>query len=144
MLTRSQFMHSSAAATLLLAFIGCTNDGTIPVATGTETNPTIACDGVGARSSVVDGHAHDVCVPQNDLKNPPKDGATYTTTNELGHTHTIFIDAPKLSEIDRGEIVRIETSKELGHVHTFALGRPAAFVPPPSGGSSGGTGPAPY
>lgn len=141
MLSRRQLEHTLACAiaTATMTLSGCVTSGTIDMGETTSSNPTIPCDGVAARSSSEAGHTHDVCVPQSDLKNPPADGATYTTTTDDGHSHTIFLAAPQLSEIDRGEIVRVTTSNAAGHVHSFTLARPAAFAPPPSGGSSGGS-----
>jgi hypothetical protein len=112
---------------------GSARDGTT-----SDTSPTIACDGVGAKSSLVEGHAHDLCVPANDLSSPPGGGATYTTTTEDGHTHQVTLDAAQLAAVGRGEVVRVTTTTTEGHVHTYSLARAGTITPPPQpGGSSG-------
>lgn len=141
----------TSTATLVLTLVaawfaagcGVADDGSGDGPTS-STNPTIACDGIGATSSAVDGHTHEVCVPSRDLTSPPASGATYTTTTDDGHTHRVTLDAAQLSAIGRGELARVTTTLDDGHVHTYSLARTGTLSPPPrpggsgSGGSSGG------
>lgn len=102
-----------------------------------STNPTIACDGLGAESSVAQGHTHELCVPANDLASPPLGGATYATTTTEGHLHRVTIDAAGLGAINRGETIRVTSTTENGHVHSFSLARAGTISTPPQPGGTG-------
>jgi hypothetical protein len=142
MISRRQFTITLVLTPIASWLAGCGdggdgsgNDGPI-----SDTSPTIACDGVGAKSSLADGHAHDLCVPTSDLSSPPSDGATYTTTTEDGHTHGVTLDAAQLAAVNRGEVVRVTTTAVDGHVHTYSLARAGTISPPPQPGSGSGAG----
>lgn len=109
---------------------GSDGDGSDDGTTAT-TNPTIPCDGLGARSSLDFGHAHELCVPARDLTSPPAGGATYTTTTDDGHTHRVTLDAVQLGSVQRGDVIRVTTSSDAGHVHTYLLARPGTVAPLP-------------
>jgi hypothetical protein len=110
-------------------------DGTI-----SSTSPSIPCDGVGAESTVENGHTHDVCVPARHLSSPPSEGATYTTTTNDEHVHEVKLDAAQLGAIGRGELVRVTTTTVEQHVHVYSLARAGTITPPPQPGSGSGTG----
>jgi hypothetical protein len=91
MQNRRQFLctvlHTAAGATatlVLTPILGACgsseNNNTTPTPT-TTTNPTTpGCDGAGATSTNTLGHTHTVCVPLADINNPPAAGNTYTTS----------------------------------------------------------------
>jgi hypothetical protein len=108
--------------------------------TTSNTSPTLPCDGLGARSSLTEGHVHDLCVPAADLSSPPAGGKTYDTSSEDGHMHRVTLDAAQLAAVNRGEVVRVTTSTEDGHAHAYSLARAGTISaePQPGGTSSGG------
>ena len=155
MVTRREFIHGAAyglmhgvlSATAVLVGGGCwsttegegergAGDGGAFAISGPN-EATIACDGIGARSSATGAHTHDVCVPSSDLTRSPSGGVSYTTTNVEGHSHRIELDAAQLAALERGEIVRATTSSETAsgvgsetaHVHTFTLARSETLAP---------------
>jgi len=131
-------MHAVARASAsasLSVMLGCwsTVDGDSQDAPApavlTVADPSIPCGGVGARSSSVQGHAHDVCVPKSDLASPPAHASSYVTTTVKGHAHLVSIESTQLSAIQRGERVHLTTAMEAGHVHAFVLVRGDTLAP---------------
>ena len=68
-----------------------------------------------------------VCVLTTDLTNPPQAGATYTTTSNSGHTHTVALTQAQLSSIEAGDDVPVTTSSNVDptngqpHTHEFMI-----------------------
>jgi hypothetical protein len=133
MVTRRQFtitLMLTPIASWLSAACGGSEEGGEADGIVASTNPTVGCDGLGTTSSLADGHTHDLCVPADDLASPPANGATYTTTNDDGHTHRVTLDMAQLGALGRGEVVRVSTTLDDGHVHAYALARAGTIAPP--------------
>ncbi|MGE5186135.1 MAG: hypothetical protein ACM31C_28965 [Acidobacteriota bacterium] len=82
-----------------------------------------SCDGIDTTSSVAASHTHTLCVPNTDLSSPPAAGATYTTSNNGGHTHTVTLAQAQLQQIEEGGTVTVTSSNVQGHTHAFAIHR---------------------
>ena len=108
MRSRRQFVGISSLA---LALIGCGGDD----GTGGE------CSGIGATSTVEDGHSHDVCVPASDLGSTSRVALLYTTSSNEGHAHQITLSPEQLETLTAGGVVEVTTTVESGHVHDFTL-----------------------
>jgi hypothetical protein len=58
-------------------------------------------------------------VPATDLAAPPAAGATYTTSFNDGHDHTVTLTAAQLTSIESGGSVTITTSAPNAHNFTI-------------------------
>lgn len=129
---RPQLLCGLASASVVVA-CWSTVDGEAPEAPASPAvaiaDPTIACGGVGARSSSVNGHTHDICLPKSDLASPPSSASSYVTTTANGHAHLVSLESTELSAIQRGEVVRVTTAEEAGHVHAFVIARGDTLEP---------------
>ncbi len=103
--------------------------------------PSNSCAGTDPLSTVNEGHTHSVCVPTSDMTNPPAAGATYTSSNDGNHTHTITLSAAQLSMIASGQSVHVTSSSDvdpktgLAHTHdwTITMATNTTTTPPASG-----------
>jgi hypothetical protein len=122
--SRREFLRH-ATVTLLLVPLGaaaCSGDNNNNSASAvTGTSDAGGCDGIGATSTVVGGHAHTVCVSAASLSNPPVGGMTFTTSVSQSHQHTITLSQAQLRILAAGGDVMVETSIVLSHSHEFML-----------------------
>jgi hypothetical protein len=91
-------------------------------ACGSDEDTLAGCDGVGAVSSVNDGHSHTVCVPAADLARRPTVSILYTTSLVMGHTHQITLTPEQIATLAEAGTVEVITTVDAGHSHTFTLG----------------------
>jgi hypothetical protein len=82
--------------------------------------PPQGCTGIQRVSTLVDSHTHSLCVPQEDLNNPPAGGRTYTTS-VVGHAHQVTLSAADLTGIAGGGTVMVTTTLNDGHTHQYSL-----------------------
>jgi hypothetical protein len=67
------------------------------------------------------GHTHTVGLQVTELTTPPSGGVTKTTSNVMAHTHQVSLSAAELDSIDLGSTVTKTTTMDDGHTHTFAF-----------------------
>jgi len=100
-----------------------------------------ACAGTDPQSTLNEGHTHSVCVPTSDMTSPPAAGATYTSSNEGNHTHTITLTATQLASIQAGHSVTVTSTSDVdpithaAHTHDWTIAKMVSTPtpPPPSG-----------
>lgn len=141
--SRREFLRH-ATVTLLLVPLGaaaCSGDNGTSASAVTGTSDAGGCDGVGATSTVVAGHAHTVCVTAAALSSPPAGGMTFTTSLSVDHQHTVSLTQAQLRILAAGGEVTVETSVVLSHSHEFMLVKMGTLLVDggTSGGSSGGS-----
>ncbi len=117
-LDRRELLVRTGVILLLVPIVGCSSYGS----SGASADAA-SCDGVDTTSSVAASHTHTLCVPNTDLSSPPATGATYTTSNNGGHTHTVTLAQAQLQQIEAGGTVTVTSSNVQGHTHTFAIHR---------------------
>jgi hypothetical protein len=132
-LTRRGFISAlTVTLVLMLVIEGCGTTESRPQAdAGTPADAGTGCTGPFPTTSADDTHhAHRVCVPLEDLVNPPGGGRTYVTTKctcadpSRVHTHTVTLSQSQLQMINSGTTVTVETSVELPdtpHTHSFSI-----------------------
>jgi hypothetical protein len=114
MLTRREFVTGPTVLVIMTP---------LAIACGDNDEPTNACSGAGANSSVVEGHSHFVCVAAADLMAPPSAGVTYRSTMSDGHDHDVTLSADELTALASNESVTITSAVADGHTHQFMLRR---------------------
>jgi hypothetical protein len=112
--TRREFL-TRATLTLVLVPVAAASAACASASGGAG-----GCDGIDPTSTVVQGHSHSVCIPHDDIANPPAGGATYTTSGP-DPTHTVTLTQAQLKSIQAGQTVNVTTSVANGHTHDFAL-----------------------
>jgi hypothetical protein len=70
-------------------------------------------------STVTNNHTHTLCVPTTDLTTPPAAGATYTTSSDAGHNHTVALTQQQLQSINSGGSVTVTSSQPYAHDFTI-------------------------
>lgn len=107
-------------AVLTLTPLGCSNDDDDPA----------TCEGLQASSRVTSRHTHTVCIPMQDLSNPPAGGGTYVTSNFTSddggyaggaHTHMVTLTAANLGALAAGSSVTTASSESELHIHDFVI-----------------------
>jgi hypothetical protein len=122
MLARRQFLIGSTVTLVLTPLVAACSSGSMGYGSSPSTGGGgRTCDGLGETSTVVEGHDHFVCVPAADLANQPSAGATYTTTTDAGHHHTITLTMEQLKSVADGGTVTVTTTNDQGHTHDFTL-----------------------
>ena len=89
-------------------------------------DPVGAPGDLSAVSSNVQGHFHRATIPARDIVDPPPGGAIYTSTTELGHSHTVGLSNTQLTDLQqKGAAVSIGSSSSgsPSHSHTFPFER---------------------
>lgn len=141
MLTRREFLGQATVALVLTPFVAACGSSDSSSGTTTSTNPTVpGCDGVGDTSTVVEGHAHTLCVRAADLATPPAAGLQLTTGTTAGHAHAVTLTAAQLGAIASGQSVTVTTGVTNSHAHGFTLrmAQPAAQPSQPQPGAGYG------
>lgn len=100
-------------------------------ACSSENDTPPSCDGAESTSSVVQMHAHVVCVSAALLAHPPAEGAMIATTPASGHQHAIALTSAELAKIASNERVTVTTSVAQSHTHDFSITR-AGRAPAPT------------
>ena len=86
------------------------------------------CSGLDAQSTEFGSHTHCLCIPREDLDDPPTDGREYDTDQDCAlpneaHSHTVTLSQADLTMIADGGTVTVTTSKQFGHTHGFTLAK---------------------
>jgi hypothetical protein len=66
-------------------------------------------------------HTHTVAFQLTELSTPPASGVTKQTSRDLGHTHMVALTEAELASIHSGGSVTKTTSEDDGHTHTFTF-----------------------
>ena len=66
-------------------------------------------------------HTHTVALLRTDLTAPPTAGVDKTTSNVLNHTHTVVLTEAELATIEGGTSVTKTTSFDDNHTHTVTF-----------------------
>lgn len=67
------------------------------------------------------GHTHTVLLLLTDLSAPPAAGVVKTTSNVESHTHTVTLSEADLNSIEGGTSITKTTSEDDDHTHTFTF-----------------------
>ena len=67
------------------------------------------------------GHTHTVGLQITELSAPSASGVTKATSNVEAHTHTVQLSEAELASIQAGGSVTKTTSEDDGHTHTFTF-----------------------
>jgi hypothetical protein len=113
-ISRRELLSSSTVLLLLVPTACSSGSSTIQASEDAS-----ACNGVFEISTVTNNHDHSLCVPSTDLSNPPAGGATYTTSLNDGHTHTVTLSQQQLQTIQSGGSVTVTTSAPFAHDFTI-------------------------
>ncbi len=115
---REMLVRTGVILLLVPVGVACSSYGTS--SSGADSG---GCNGIDSTSSVAASHVHMVCVLETDLTNPPAAGATYTTTNVGGHTHTVTLAQSDLQQLGAGGTVTVTSSNVQNHTHQFVIHR---------------------
>ena len=72
-------------------------------------------------SSRNESHFHELTVENSMFTTPSASGLSGTTSNDLGHTHTVQVSMAQLASVGTGQTVKITSSNEGGHAHVITL-----------------------
>lgn len=72
-------------------------------------------------STVTLNHDHGLTITQSSWLSPPEAGQTFATTNNLMHTHQVFLTHNKLLKIGQGERISVTSGVTNNHTHEFTL-----------------------
>jgi hypothetical protein len=92
------------------------------VSCGSSTAPSSLVADLSVTSTVVNAHSHTINVSASDQLHPAD--TTYTTSNSMGHTHTLTLTAGQLSSIATGGTVTVTSSMSTvtgNHTHDFTF-----------------------
>ena len=139
MLTRRQLLVRGTTLLALVPVVPAVLQACSTSPSRSPDDPGNSCAGTDPLSTVNEGHTHSVCVPTSDMNSPPSAGATYTSSNDGNHTHTITLTAAQLSSIASGHSVTVTSSSDLdpttqvAHTHDWTITKMTTTTPPPSG-----------
>ena len=68
-------------------------------------------------------HTHTVLLQVTDLSAPPASGLNKTTSNVLSHTHTVALTEAERASIEGDSSVTKTTSEDDDHRHTFTFSK---------------------
>ena len=68
-------------------------------------------------------HTHTVVLQLTELSAPPANGVNKTTSNVENHTHTVALSEGELASIQAGTNVTKTTSEDDDHTHTFTFSK---------------------
>lgn len=83
-----------------------------------STSPS-AVAAIVSTSTVVNGHTHQVTVPDSDQMHPQD--TTYTSTTAQAHQHMVTLTASQLSTLAAGGAVTVTSTQNDGHRHDFTF-----------------------
>ena len=89
---------------------------------GSSTTAPSSVADVSVTSTVVNAHSHTINVSSSDQLHPAD--TTYTTSNTMGHTHTLTLTAGQLASIATGGTVTVTSSSSTvtgNHTHDFTF-----------------------
>jgi hypothetical protein len=90
-------------------------------------DPTAPAGGLTGASTAAGtpSHSHRAIVPFGDLDAPPPGGATYTSSTDAEHSHSLHLTASQLGGLQqRGATVSVVSGGGPGdHQHTFTFSR---------------------
>ena len=111
--SRREFVRLSSLALALPCGLSC--------GSGEDDRPAGSCSGVGATSTVVEGHSHEICVPASDLESGISVALLYTTSTDQGHTHQITLSREQLESLTNAGTIEVTSTVAFGHRHAFTL-----------------------
>jgi hypothetical protein len=90
------------------------------VACGDDDNPNgVNIRTMVATSTVVDGHAHEATVPEDDIRNPRS--VSYDTTVVANHQHRVILSSGDLANLSLGGAVSVSSTTSANHHHDFTF-----------------------